>query len=124
MVDSTFSLFQVMTLETWPENARATMILFPDYGVLYVLFFICYVYFTNITLLNLVTGVLVENILDIASRAAKEEAERQKDLRKKVIWAANKRLETSKFKFKFSRARNLEMIGLVLGCCIEAKFCK
>ena len=34
-------------------------------------------------------------------------------------WAANKRLETSKFKFKFPRARNLEIIGLVLGC-IEA----
>ena len=38
-------------------------------------------------------------------------------------WAANKRLETSKFKFKFPRARNIEIIGLVLGC-IEAKFCK
>ena len=33
-----------------------------------------------------------------------------------VSWAANKRLETSKFKFKFPRARNLEIIGLVLGC--------
>ena len=42
---------------------------------------------------------------------------------KSVSWAANKRLETSKFKFKFPRARNLEIIGLVLGC-IEAKFCK
>ena len=40
-----------------------------------------------------------------------------------VLWAANQRLETSKFKFKFPRARNLEIIGLVLGC-IEAKFCK
>ena len=40
-----------------------------------------------------------------------------------VHWAANKRLETSKCKFKFPRARNLEMIGLVLGC-IEANFCK
>ena len=36
-----------------------------------------------------------------------------------VLWAANQRLETSKFKFKFPRARNLEIIGLVLGC-IEA----
>ena len=40
-----------------------------------------------------------------------------------VLWAANKRLETSKFKFRFPRARNLEIIWLVLGC-IEAKFCK
>ena len=44
-------------------------------------------------------------------------------LKDTVDWAANKRLETSKFKFKFPRARNLEIIGLVLGC-IEAKFCK
>ena len=40
-----------------------------------------------------------------------------------VYWAANKRLETSKFKFKFPRARTIELIWLVLGC-IEAKFCK
>ena len=42
---------------------------------------------------------------------------------RKYLWAANKRLETSKCKFKFPRARNLEIIGLVLGC-IEANFCK
>ena len=41
----------------------------------------------------------------------------------KVHWAANKRFEISKFTFKFPRARNLEIIGLVLGC-IEAKSCK
>ena len=40
-----------------------------------------------------------------------------------VDWAANKSLEISIFNFKFPRARNYEMIGLVLGC-IEAKFCK
>ena len=38
-------------------------------------------------------------------------------------WAANRRLEISKFKFEFPRARTYEMIGLVLGC-IEAKCCK
>ena len=40
-----------------------------------------------------------------------------------VRWAANKRLEISNFNFKFRRARNYEVIGLVLGC-IEATFCK
>ena len=40
-----------------------------------------------------------------------------------VPWVANKRFVSSKFKFKFPRARNLEIIGLVLSC-IEAKFCK
>ena len=40
-----------------------------------------------------------------------------------VYWAANQRLEISNFNFKFPRARNLEMIGLVLGC-MEAKFWK
>ena len=41
----------------------------------------------------------------------------------KAPWAANKRFEISKFKFKFPRARTYEMIGLVLGWT-EAKFCK
>ena len=41
----------------------------------------------------------------------------------KADCAVNKRLEISKFNFKFPRARNYEIIGLVLGC-IEAKFCK
>ena len=40
-----------------------------------------------------------------------------------VIWAANKRFEISKFRFKFPRARTYEMMGLVLGS-IEAKICK
>ena len=40
-----------------------------------------------------------------------------------VPWVANKRFEISKFKFEFPRARNYEIIGLVLGC-VEAKFCK
>ena len=40
-----------------------------------------------------------------------------------IHWVANKRFVSSKFKFKFPRARNLEIIGLVLGC-IEAKVCK
>ena len=39
------------------------------------------------------------------------------------FWVANKRFVISKFKFKFPRAGNLEILGLVLGC-IEAKFCK
>jgi len=37
----------------------------------------------------------------------------------KVSWVANKRFVISKFNLKFPRARNLEIIGLVLGC-IEA----
>ena len=41
--------------------------------------------------------------------------------KKHISLVANKRFVSSKFKFKFPRARNLEIIGLVLGC-IEAKF--
>ena len=41
----------------------------------------------------------------------------------KVLWVANKRFVSSKFKFNFPRVRHLEIIGLVLGC-IEANFCK
>ena len=71
---------------------------------------------------------LVAKIRDHGSDLGSDEAwdsedERQKDLFAKANWAANKRFEISKFKFKFPRARTYEMIGLVLGC-IEAKFCK
>ena len=38
-------------------------------------------------------------------------------------WAANERFEIPKFKFNFPKARNFEIIGLVIGF-IEAKFCK
>ena len=49
---------------------------------------------------------------ELASRAVQD-----------VYWAASKRFESSKLKFKFPRARTYEMIGFVLGS-IEAKFCE
>ena len=71
---------------------------------------------------------LVAKIRDHGSDLGSDEAwdsedERQKDLFAKANWAANKRFEISKFKFKFPRARTYEMIGLVLAC-IEARFFK
>ena len=49
-----------------------------------------------------------------------------KDRTKKIMkaiqaWASNKRLEISKLKYKFPRARNLEIIRLVLGCVEASK---
>ena len=65
----------------------------------------------------------LDDAMRITSELRGEYREAKRAETAKATWAANKRLETSKFKFKFPRARNLEIIGLVLGC-IEAKFCK
>ena len=65
----------------------------------------------------------VNVVIHFGDRAKDDLRSRSATLLESVIWAANKLLETSKFKLKFPRARNLEIIGLVLGC-IEAKFCK
>merc|ERR1719324_1495386 len=63
---SMFSLFCVMTLEGWPDMSRTLMHRSSGGGWATVFFFIIFVFFTNIFLLNLVTGVIVENVLLIA----------------------------------------------------------
>ncbi|CEL92457.1 unnamed protein product [Vitrella brassicaformis CCMP3155] len=62
MLRSIFTLFQVLTLEGWSEIARTSM-KFEDWSGL---FFVLFLIFTNISLLNLVTGVIVDNILEIS----------------------------------------------------------
>merc|ERR1719161_2151222 len=77
---SLFTLFQLMTLEGWPQVARYCM---NAKGLIVGIFFVLFVMFTNLTLLNLITGVILENVLAIArreeeQRVEKEEAERQR----------------------------------------------
>merc|ERR1719238_2666542 len=73
-----FSLFCVMTLEGWPDMSRTLMHRSSGGGWATVFFFIIFVFFTNIFLLNLVTGVIVENVLLIAHQDEIEQVRREK----------------------------------------------
>mmetsp|Transcript_48958 Transcript_48958/g.141852 ORF Transcript_48958/g.141852 Transcript_48958/m.141852 type:complete len:600 (-) Transcript_48958:62-1861(-) len=59
MPRSLFTLFQLMTLEGWPDIARETL----DSSPWLTIFYVAFILLTNITLLNTVAGVLVENVL-------------------------------------------------------------
>lgn len=66
---SLFSLFQMMTLEGWPDIAEAILPKHPNAWPFFVLFII----FTTFTTLNLLFGIIVN-----AMEEAKEEAAREK----------------------------------------------
>jgi hypothetical protein len=76
---SMFSLFMTTTGEGWPQMAR--QIMDPKSGASsYVVgFFLLYIFFTSITLMNLITGVIVENVMMISheDEVANEKRERQ-----------------------------------------------
>merc|ERR1719230_2098836 len=57
-----------MTLEGWPEISKKTSNQFPGMA----LFFMVYILFANILLVNLMTGVIVENVLETAKNDATE----------------------------------------------------
>jgi hypothetical protein len=63
---SMLSLFMSATLEAWPAMCRLSMNWDAGGSVFYVPLWIIYIYFTNITLLNLITGVIVETVLQLA----------------------------------------------------------
>merc|ERR1719486_146260 len=73
-----FSLFCVMTLEGWPDMCRTLRHPSSGGSVFTVFFFLVFVFFTNIFLLNLVTGVIVENVLLIAHQDEIEQIRREK----------------------------------------------
>mmetsp|Transcript_110531 Transcript_110531/g.293629 ORF Transcript_110531/g.293629 Transcript_110531/m.293629 type:complete len:561 (-) Transcript_110531:104-1786(-) len=79
MLRSLFTLFQLMTLEGWPDIARETLNEIPWLTTFYV----CFIILTNITLLNIVAGVLTENVLS----TARKEAARQLERKEKVLQA-------------------------------------
>lgn len=68
---TSFTLFQ-FTMEFQPDICRDTW----DHGPWLTFFFIAYTMFTNITLLNTVASVIVENILSIAQRNDEEQKEK------------------------------------------------
>ena len=59
---SMFTLFGVLTLEGFPDLGRA----FPVISVFWTLFLLFFIVFANITLLSMVTGMVIENVLGIS----------------------------------------------------------
>jgi voltage-gated sodium channel len=81
---SAFTLFQ-FTMEFQPDICRETW----DHGPWLTFFFLAYTTFTNITLLNTVASVIVDNILSISQadqeeRKAKEEESLKNETMKRV----------------------------------------
>lgn len=81
---TSFTLLQ-FTMEFQPDICRDTW----DYGPWLTIFFVAYTVFTNITLLNTVASVIVENILSIAQQnqdeiKAKKDAEAAEITRKYI----------------------------------------
>merc|ERR1719316_1883005 len=68
------SFFQLVTVEDWPIIYADTIEDYPWFGFV----IICFIFFTNMLLLNLITGVIVENTLQIA-RLDEEEGLRHLD---------------------------------------------
>ena len=64
------TLFQVMLLEDWPEISKSTSAKYPGMNV----FFMGYILLANIILVNLMTGVIVESVLQIVKEDAVEKA--------------------------------------------------
>ncbi len=71
---SAFSLFQIMTLEGWPDIARPVMQVFPNAW----LFFVLYIVATNFCVLNLVVGLIV-NSMESAHEQSKEDIEERQE---------------------------------------------
>jgi len=74
VVRTAFTLFQ-FTMEFQPDICRFT---WPD-GMGLTFFFIVYTLFTNLTLLNIIASVIVENILNIAQKRCEEEYVAQRE---------------------------------------------
>jgi hypothetical protein len=75
---SALSLFMSATLEAWPAMCRLSMNSEAGGSVAYVPLWLLYIYFTNITLLNLITGVIVETVLQLARSDEMDAIEAQK----------------------------------------------
>ena len=79
---SMYTLFQVMTLESWAEGiARHVISQQPEM----MLFFILFLMFTTFGLLNLVIGVIVENTLAAARNNEEKIRKQQERERSRVL---------------------------------------
>ncbi|KFG29632.1 transporter, cation channel family protein [Toxoplasma gondii RUB] len=68
LILSMFTLFTVLTLEGWNGVANSTAEKHPFSRI----FFVCFICFTTLTLLNIVTGIILDAYVDMSSRLAAE----------------------------------------------------
>eukprot|EP00929_Paragymnodinium_shiwhaense_P120483 TRINITY_DN92435_c0_g1_i1.p1 TRINITY_DN92435_c0_g1~~TRINITY_DN92435_c0_g1_i1.p1 ORF type:complete len:876 (+),score=204.24 TRINITY_DN92435_c0_g1_i1:39-2630(+) len=78
---SSFTLFQMMTLEDWPAIVRVVMLEAP----MVFLFFVPYMMFMNFAMLNVITAVVVEKVFEIAQTEATAEARREERKRTHML---------------------------------------
>jgi len=88
---SLFTLFQIATLENWPEIARGA---FND-SILLVAFYIVFIMFSNIVLLNTVAGIVVENVLFVASKEEQQRKEAAENEKQAELFELFHRMDTN-----------------------------
>lgn len=87
---SLLTLFQLMSLENWPQVVRTVM---RNQGWT-VAFFVPFLMLTNFVLLNLVTAVVVENVFAVAQREASFQAKKEEENRVKAMRRLKRLFET------------------------------
>merc|ERR1719247_2985888 len=82
VLSAMFTLFQVMTLDDWGEIYMELV----DLGYRNTwIFFVAFIFFTNLLLLNLMTGVVVENVLEVSRQDEDEQRERAEAEKERVL---------------------------------------
>merc|ERR1719409_1514581 len=80
------TFIQITTLENWPDITWLIIEHNTRVGWLFVGFILVYILFTNMLLLNLVTGVIVDSVLQFSTpvedKAVEEESKGKKRLNK------------------------------------------
>eukprot|EP00392_Amoebophrya_sp_AT5.2_P002629 g2634.t1 len=81
LMGSFFTLFQIMTLEGWAKIAREVMDDVPALAI----FFICFILLTNMAIFNLVTAIIVDNVVECSKdmeeeKQLKEQEDRMEQL--------------------------------------------
>ena len=81
---SMLSLFATTTGESWPQMARQIMDPKSGANSYVVIFFLLYIFFTAITLMNLITGVIVENVMMISHEDEIDKERRERTERRRM----------------------------------------
>ena len=79
------SLIMTGTLEAYIAYARAAMRTEVGGHPAFVCLFIAYIYFINMTLLNLITGVIVETVLQLARKDEIVEVPRASEVDRRLV---------------------------------------